>query len=214
MSITERPPRALGTTNTSLAVAERLIALLDQPTEVRIRELARLCRQLSHQYQEAQEACLARSWWRLFNQAGICLREALDQAKVEEYRGLGDEEIEQAYFLLIHVAYFFAPGGIAEAVWPTLSAEPGDQQVRPPAGEALGLSFAPLPQVSAGGRMRQQVGRCFQRLGHILGKGAARARGGAGLLARPDQGPPGLEEAAQPYSPRDKEAPDGTYPGR
>jgi hypothetical protein len=110
MKTTEELPAILETTKVFLAEAARLNAVLNQPAETRVRELVSLCRQFSQQHQEDQEAYLARSWWRLFNQAGICLREALDQARAEGYRGLNDRELEQAYFLLIHVAYFFEPG--------------------------------------------------------------------------------------------------------
>lgn len=123
MQTTEKPASELATTNTALAAADQLSALLDQPTEVRVRGLARLCQQLSQQYQEVGAASLTRRWWRLFNQAGIQLREALDRAKTEGYPELHDQELEQAYFQLIHVAYFFTPGGVAQTVWPLLPAD-------------------------------------------------------------------------------------------
>src|SRR5690242_11416971 len=99
MYIAEKSPRDQVTTSTPLAPEERLTALPEQPAEIRVRGLVSLCRQLSRQYQETPETCLERSWWRLFNRTGICLREALDQAKAEGYSGLSDQEAEQAYFL-------------------------------------------------------------------------------------------------------------------
>jgi hypothetical protein len=203
------------TANTSLAVAERLIALLDKPTEIRVRELVRLCCQLNQQCQEDQEACLTRSWWRLFNQAGICLREALDQAKTEYYQKLSDQEVEQAYFLLIQVAYFFEPGGIAETLWPLLPAEAGDQQARPPRGDALGIAFASSPRVPAGARIRQQARRLIGRLDQLLGRGNTRDRESAELLARAAQQLPSPgEEAALPHSFVARRTPNGMHPGR
>jgi hypothetical protein len=112
------------TTNTNAALAEQGSALEHQPPQAQVRGLARLCRQLSQQYQFAPDTCLERGWWRLFNQAGSSLRDALDHVKAQEYQGLSDEEAEQAYFLLIHVAYYFAPGGVAETLWPLLKDEP------------------------------------------------------------------------------------------
>jgi hypothetical protein len=67
---TEGPSHILEITNKFLAEAPRLDAVLDQSAEARVRELVGLCRQFSQQYQEGQEACLARSWWRLFSQTG------------------------------------------------------------------------------------------------------------------------------------------------
>jgi hypothetical protein len=207
METTEKPPRELET-SPALAVVERLMGLLDQPTEVRVRALVRLCRELSQQYhQEVREAYFAHSWWRLFNQAGINLREALDQAKTEGYPGLSDQELEQAYFVLIHVAYFFEPGGIVEALWPLLPAEPGSQLDSSPTNGALGVVFAaPLP-VPAGVRLQQQIRRCFQRLGHLLGRSTTRDWGESELLARAGQCLPSLEaDLYEPASPGNKEA--------
>lgn len=176
MYIAEQSPRDQVTTSTPLAPEKRLMALLDQPTEARISGLVSLCRQLSRQYQETPETCLERPWWRLFNQAGICLREALDQAKAEGYPGLSDQEAEQAYFLLIHVAYFFEPGGIAEALWPLLPTEPGDTQAPPATSEALGLSFGTAPQET---HMLPQVRLWWRRLSQLLGGNTAQKRSAA-----------------------------------
>ena len=194
MYTAERSLREQVTTSMPLASEERLTALLDQPNEVWVRGLVNLCRQLSQQYQEMPETCLERSWWRLFNQAGICLREALDQAKAESYPGLSDQEAEQAYFLLIHVAYFFEPGGVAEALWPLLPTEPGEPQAPPATSEALGLSFGTAPQVGAEPRMRQQVRRWWQWLGRLLDRNTARERSAAELHELAAYDPPPLDE--------------------
>lgn len=186
MSIAEKPPRDQMTTSMPLAPDGRLTALLDQPSEIRVRELVSLCRQLSQQYQETPETCLERSWWRLFNQAGICLREALDQARAEGYPGLSDQEAEQAYFLLIHVAYFFEPGGVAQVLWPLLPTEPGDTQAPPATSEALGLSFGTVPQEEK--RLLPQVRLCWRRLSQLLGRNTAECHELAAY------GPPTLDE--------------------
>lgn len=125
------------TTSTIASLAEQCAALLTEPPDAQVRGLARLCQQLSQQYQQAPETCMERTWWRLFNQAGIQLREALERARAENYARLSDREAGRAYFLLIHVAYFFEPGGIAEALWPLLTVEPEDQQTRLLASKAL-----------------------------------------------------------------------------
>lgn len=191
MHIAEKSPRDQVTTSTPLAPDERLTALLDQPTEVQVRGLVSLCRQLSRQYQETPEMCLERSWWRLFNRAGICLREALDQARAEGYPGLSDQEAEQAYFLLIHVAYFFEPGGVAQALWPLLPALPGDSQAPPATSEALGLSFGPVPQETP---LLPQVRRWWRRLSQLLSRNSAQERSAAACHGLAAYGPPLDEE--------------------
>lgn len=194
MDIAERSPRELVTTTTSLALAERLIISLDQPTAVRVRGLARLCRELSQQYREAPETCLARSWWRLFKQVGIGLHEALDQAKVEGYPGLSNRELEQAYFLFIHVAYFFEPGGLVELLWPQLPPEPEDQQAPPARSSALGVSFGALPQVSVKARARARLQSWWLRLGQMLGRTPSREISAEELQKLAVYGPPPLDD--------------------
>lgn len=191
MYIPEKSPRDQVTTSTPLAPDERLTALLDQPTEVQVRGLVSLCRQLSRQYQETPETCLERSWWRLFNRAGIRLREALDQARAEGYPRLSDQEAEQAYFLLIHVAYFFEPGGVAQSLWPLLPALPGDPQTPPATSEALGLSFGTVPQET---HMLPQVRRWWRRLSQLLGRNIAQKRSVAECHGLAAYGPPLDEE--------------------
>lgn len=194
MHTEERWGRELVAITPSSALEEHLTALLDQPTEERVRGLVQLCRHLSQQYQETPEACLERNWWRLFNRAGIALREALDQAKAEGYPGMSDQEAEQAYFLLIHVAYFFEPEGVAEAVWPWLPAEPGEQQAPPATSEALGLSFGTPPHRSPEVHLWQQVKAWWQRLAEVLGWHPTREKSIAALHALTEQHPPPLDE--------------------
>ncbi len=141
----------------------------DQPRSVSIRGLVRQCHQLSQQYRETPETCRERGWWRQFNQAGIQLRQELERAKEEGYPGLSDQEIEQAYFQLIHVAHFFAPGGVAETVWLTLPPEPEDRQAKMPGSEAFAVVFGVSPQEV----LRASVfSRLLQRLNLALGRNA------------------------------------------
>ncbi len=97
---------------------QQTTALDEQPTEGRIRRLVALCRELIRQYHTAPAAMLERAWWLAFHQAGVQLRGIL-----EEYRNqwhtldLTDKEVEQAYLTLIQAAYFFEPGGVAEALF-------------------------------------------------------------------------------------------------
>lgn len=95
-----------------------------QPQDVHIRSLVVRCRGLTRQYQTTPEVVLERWWWRSLHRAGVRLRETLAKSHVsQETLSLTKEEWDQAYFQLIHVAYFFEPGGIAEEVcneqrWP------------------------------------------------------------------------------------------------
>lgn len=208
MRIEENLPHELVTTSTVASLAQHCSALLDQPPQTQVRGLVRLCQHLSQQYQQAPESCLERTWWQLFNQAGIQLRGALDRAKAEDYGGLSDQEVEQAYFLLIHVAYFFEPGGIAQSLWPRLAVESGDWQAKPPTSGAFGVVFASPPPVPAGARVREQLRRFFQRLGQGLGRVDPRDRGESAWLARAAQGSSPLEEGCRvTASPNQKEAP-------
>ena len=173
MQIEEKLTDELVTASTIASLAKQCTALLDQPPHTQVRGLARLCQQLSQQYQIAPGTCQDRNWWRLFNQAGIRLREALDQAKEEQYQGLNDQEVEHAYFVLIHVAYFFTPGGVVEALWPQLPEEPdGHQHAKPPANEALRVAFGTAPQASASAQGRQRRNYLLRRLQHALGRNA------------------------------------------
>lgn len=211
MDTIDRLPRELVTTSTTAALAQRLTTLPDQSTAVQVRALVALCQQMSQQYQNSSELCLERSWWQMFNQAGIRLHEALDQAKVEGYQGLSDQEAERAYFLLIHVAYFFTPGGIAETVWPML---PGDKQTEPSANEALGVVFGSRPQARQHVCLHQQVSYWKQRLGQILGKCASDGRGAVVLRELITYDPPPLEEEAAGFHPLETRRPaDGAHPG-
>lgn len=212
---TEQPTPEQATASTPADLAQRLEALWDQSPAVQVRELVALCRKMSQQYQEAPELCLERSWWRLFNQAGIRLREVLDQAKEEDYEGLSNQEAEQAYFLLIHVAYFFAPGGIAEALWPMLSAETGVNRAEIFTNDALGVAFGCQPQIRQHARLRQQVSRWKRQLDRFLGRGTSVNSGARVLQESIAYELPSLDENAAELRPMAaRRPPDGTYPGR
>lgn len=181
-------------TNSPPAPEEQLTALLEQPTYGRVRGLVQLCRHMSWQYEETPEVCLERNWWRLFNRAGISLREALDHARAEGYQGMSDQEAEQAYFLLIHVAYFFEPMGVAEVFWPLLPAEPGEPQAPPATSEALGLSFGVPPMEGAETRLRQQIRTWWQRLGTLLSRNPTREKSAVALSTLTAHSPPPLDD--------------------
>ena len=88
-----------------------------QPPEVHLRSLMVLCRGLTRQYQSTPEIVLERWWWRSLHHAGVRLRARLEETRAyQDSLSMTRQELEQAYFLLIHVAYFFEPGGVAEAV--------------------------------------------------------------------------------------------------
>jgi hypothetical protein len=88
-----------------------------QPPEVHLRSLMVLCRGLTRQYQSTPEIVLDRWWWRSLHQAGVRLRAILEETRAcQDAFSLPRQELEQAYLMLIHVAYFFEPGGVAEVV--------------------------------------------------------------------------------------------------
>ena len=96
---------------------EGLDPLDKQPQEVHIRSLVARCRGLTRQYQAMPEVVMDRWWWSTLHQAGVRLRETLAEPRAyQETLSLTRQELDQAYFLLMHVAYFFEPGGIAEEV--------------------------------------------------------------------------------------------------
>lgn len=215
METTDRSAREQVIASTPVALAQRLASLRDQLAAVQVRELAALCRQMSQQYREAPEMCLERSWWQLFNQMGISLHEALDQAKAEDYAGLSNQEAEQAYFLLIHVAYFFTPGGIAETIWPILPVETAIEQVEISTNDALGVAFGRQPRVRQHSRLRQQVSRWKQQLGRLLGKSGSEGNGASVLRELVAYEPPSLDEDTAGLRPlAARRTPDGTHSGR
>lgn len=88
-----------------------------QPPEVHLRSLVALCRGLTRQYQTTPEVALERWWWRSLHHAGVRLRARLEETRAyQDALAMTRQEREQAYLMLIHVAYFFEPGGVAEAV--------------------------------------------------------------------------------------------------
>lgn len=83
-----------------------------------IRHLVAHCQELTCCYRTTPAVALDRAWWQTLYQAGISLRDALEESRDQWQRmQLTDKEIEHAYLLLIHVAYFFEPGGVAEVVF-------------------------------------------------------------------------------------------------
>ncbi len=95
-----------------------LLRALDEPPGEHLRRLVAHCLELARQYQPTPEVILKRAWWQSLYQAGICLRYTLEENRDHWHLlGLTDREVEQAYLTLIHIAYFFEPGGAAEAVF-------------------------------------------------------------------------------------------------
>ena len=81
-----------------------------------VRSLAELCRKFLYEYYETGAPWSGPDWWRSFNEAGMCLRDALEREKgrgnLQEW---SNQEQEHIYLLLIRVAYFFEPAGPAES---------------------------------------------------------------------------------------------------
>jgi hypothetical protein len=215
MQTEEKLTAELGTTSTLASLAKQCTALLDQPPHIQVIGLTRLCQQLSQQSQVAPETCQDRNWWRLFHQAGIRLREALDQAKAQDYQGLTDQETEQAYFVLIHVAYFFMPGGAVEAMWPQLRDHSGDQQqAKPPANEALRVTFGTATQASASAQGQHAINWMRQRFNRLLGRNTLCRDDAVGMGESGMSDPVALEKETAhlpPAAPR--RFSDGTHPG-
>jgi hypothetical protein len=169
METTARASDEEATRHAALPSDDPLSALLVQPRDRAIRGLVSLCSLFSQQYQEAPETCRERAWWRKFNQVGIQLREELEQAKEEAYAGLSEQEIERAYLQLIHVAYFFAPGGIAETLWPTLPAGPEDRQAQTQGSTDYAFVFGAAPRSP---QRAHGFSRLMRRLNQALGRNA------------------------------------------
>lgn len=87
------------------------------PLVLEIQQLMRCCQEMIHQYYETDAPWSGPAWWLTFNQAGIRLREMLEEARRQRQQPLSDEELERAYLLLIRVAYFFEPDGVAEELF-------------------------------------------------------------------------------------------------
>ncbi len=87
-------------------------------TEETIRRLVVRCQELASRYHTTPAIVLDRAWWHAFYEAGIHLRDALEQCSHRwDQFGLPMKELEHAYWMLIHVAYFFEPGGVAEVIF-------------------------------------------------------------------------------------------------
>lgn len=92
--------------------------LTEQPTEANLRHLVAHCQELVSHFQTASVVVQERAWWQSLYDAGIRLRDTLEEHRDHWHTlRLTTREVEQAYFTLIRVAYFFEPGGVAEAVF-------------------------------------------------------------------------------------------------
>jgi hypothetical protein len=95
-----------------------VLQVLDEQPGEHLRRLVAYCQELARQYQTTPAVVLERAWWQSFYQAGTRLRDSLEEHRDHWHAlGLTDKEVEQAYLMLIHVAYFFEPGGVAEALF-------------------------------------------------------------------------------------------------
>src|SRR5690242_2241143 len=92
--------------------------LAEQSPENSIRYWLAQCLTLASHYHTTPEVVLDRAWWQSLYQAGVTLRDTLAAHRNHwEKLCLTDKEVEQAHYTLIHVAYFFEPGGVAERVF-------------------------------------------------------------------------------------------------
>src|SRR5262245_58582726 len=101
-----------------------------------VQRLVELCRRFLYEYYETDAPWSGPNWWLTFNDAGTRLYKALENKPTQGSRQpLGDQEQEQAYVMLMRVAYFFDPGGLAESFfreqgWPHEQAR-GDDAAQP-----------------------------------------------------------------------------------
>jgi hypothetical protein len=83
-----------------------------------IRRMVGRCQELASRYHTNPAVVLERAWWHAFHEAGTHLRDALEACRDRwDQLCLPAKEIELAYWMLIHVAYFFEPGGVAEVIF-------------------------------------------------------------------------------------------------
>lgn len=105
-------------TSHSVSQGQQQTHLAEQSAADSIRHLMAQCKALASQYRATPEVTLERAWWRSLYEAGVRLRDTLETWRDHRNTpGLSDTEVEQAYFTLIHIAYFFEPGGAAEKVF-------------------------------------------------------------------------------------------------
>lgn len=101
--------------NTAVEAGSRSLLLADQSCEEQVRSLVQHAQEFIYQYYETEAPWSGPAWWLTFNQTGDCLRDALEETHVRRCSlQLSDQEVERAYTILIQVAYFFEPGGVAE----------------------------------------------------------------------------------------------------
>lgn len=105
-------------TSRSASPSQQQASLTGQSPADSLRHLVAQCKTLATHYRATPEVALEYAWWQSLYDAGICLRDTLEAYRNHwEKLGLSDEEVERAYYVLIQVAYFFEPGGVAEAVF-------------------------------------------------------------------------------------------------
>jgi hypothetical protein len=155
--------------------SSRQIALSpDLASLPRVRSLTELCRKFLYEYYETGAPWSRADWWRSFNEAGLLLRAALEEEKARgDRQPLSDQEQEQAYLLLIRVAYFFEPAGPAELFfreqgWLQGRARPGVAPVTKARAKSWSLVVARLQRFRAAIRGAWPGGGSWKR-----GPGAA-----------------------------------------
>lgn len=105
-------------TSRSVLQNQQQAPLTSQPPADSIRCLVAWCKTLVSHYRATPVVELEYAWWQSLYEAGIRLRDTLEMYRNHwERLGLSDKEVEQAYYTLIQVAYFFEPGGVAEMIF-------------------------------------------------------------------------------------------------
>jgi|ERR1051326_7341419 hypothetical protein len=105
-------------TRSDVLQTKELVQRDEQVPEQPIQRLVAQCQELADQYHTTPQVTMEQAWWKAFHHAGVCLHDALEDARDCWHKtGLTTEELEHAYMALIHVAYYFEPGGVAEAIF-------------------------------------------------------------------------------------------------
>lgn len=92
--------------------------LTEPSIEEDLRRLVAQCQELVSHYQTTPVVTQERAWWQALYGAGVHLRDALEKQREHWHTvRMTNKEVEQAYYTLMRVAYFFDPGGVAEAVF-------------------------------------------------------------------------------------------------
>jgi len=105
-------------TSHSVLQSPQQASLADQSPADSIRYFVARCKELVSHYHTAPTVVLDRAWWQALYDAGIHLRDTLEACHGRwDKLCLTDKEVEHAYYTLLHVAYFFEPGGVAEVTF-------------------------------------------------------------------------------------------------